>query len=54
MKGRAVGLFKNFKESMDDAGALTERAAQSPGGLEAAQAAAPPPARPRPGSNPRG
>ncbi len=35
-----MGLFKNFKESMDDAGALTERAAQSPGGLEAAQAAA--------------
>jgi len=35
-----VGLFKNFEESMDDAGALTEQASQMPGGLPAAQAAA--------------
>ncbi len=35
-----MGLFKNFEESTDDAGALTEQASQTPGGLPAAQAAA--------------
>jgi hypothetical protein len=40
MKGRAVGLFKDFKESTDDTGALPEPAAPMPGGMYAAQAAA--------------
>ena len=35
-----MGLFKNFKESMDDDGALTDLAARESGGLQAAQAAA--------------
>ncbi len=35
-----MGHFENPKESMDDAGALTEPAAPMPGGMYAAQAAA--------------
>ena len=40
MNRGAVGHFENSGESMDDTGALAERAAPMPGGLYAAQAAA--------------
>ena len=32
-----MGLFKDFKASIDNAGASTERAAQMPGGVQAAE-----------------